>query len=1035
MLQFKCPHCTQRFRYKSLVLRHLVSHTGVQPYACMHCGHRYGSQTQCLQHEALCDGVYKDGQSKVISDAVKQLSNIPTLREATLKPQAEGEVDYKCKFCTKTFMKSRNLRRHILTHNEVKPYRCKACDSCFSRYDHLKVHQTRCRGKRPRLEVRIPKISLDDVGKGWQNKFGIEPAEKKETFECKVCSRSFSTQSKLSRHDTMFHVTKLFKCTRCGSSFAHEKSLKKHSKMNKCRKVSKETNVSLPLGTNPPTENVTKRLDGVRNRVLQRIQPYVNKKFKYVCSYCRRAFGNRWQLGVHTRLHTGEKPYACEYCGQRFIRKDYLQRHFPKCTKKQQQNKMLCDRCGGFFSQVKLENHKKSCTLTPSLSKSIVCQQSSQSPPKGFSCAYCSSRFLLFSQLQEHFLNAHKMETMVPPVSTAPLQHHLSNIPNIKEEPLEESCDERKWHQNEQKDHGSTVEEKSSTEQQSSSQVSTTGDSDEDENNDTEDSESDSAPYFPCHVCGKTFPTSESLEDHQRCHLGEKPHECAECGRCFFQASQLQQHQRMHKSEFQCQACGRGFVSLFALRKHKHTHGKSRPHRCSKCHLSFTGPSQLAEHMSTHREENFPCDICNHVFLSKSSRAEHRKSHSKSAGRHPSSTSREERKKSASLSESSSVFNKELKYRCCVCGERFRDPEELSEHGCKAAKERPYSCSDCNKHFLHASHLKKHRTTHQLSWSSSEYPCNQCNNSFSSPQHFLSHLKSHDDTTAEIKRNLDGKGGGPSQGFICPVCHQCFASATELIGHFPTHPDGIFECKICKMTFPSGSKLEEHERRHLTSATEFECTKCGQSFLGNDTFHQHQCSRQQHAITETEYSNTSGKIFSPCHQAAGEEEEIDVTGEDLFHCPVCSMQFSSKSGLLEHQNKQHPNEKPFKCELCGKTFALRRYLREHVRRHHQKSAAQNRAQWSKSKLKCTEYRTEFNTAQDLSLHMRLQAEKEVGEYRCDMCYKSFSQWSLLKQHQESHVGQVVYECTECDKAFAFPHLLEEHQQTHAGSSQ
>uniref|UniRef100_A0A3Q4G7M0 C2H2-type domain-containing protein n=1 Tax=Neolamprologus brichardi TaxID=32507 RepID=A0A3Q4G7M0_NEOBR len=60
-----------------------------------------------------------------------------------------------------------------------------------------------------------------------------------------------------------------------------------------------------------------------------------------------------------------------------------------------------------------------------------------------------------------------------------------------------------------------------------------------------EDSDSDSAPYFPCHVCGKTFPTSESLEDHQLCHLGEKPHECEQCGKCFFQASQLQQHHRI----------------------------------------------------------------------------------------------------------------------------------------------------------------------------------------------------------------------------------------------------------------------------------------------------------------------------------------------------------------------------------------------------------------------------------------------------------------------------------------------------------
>ncbi|KAM7382709.1 hypothetical protein PAMP_002428 [Pampus punctatissimus] len=1318
MLHFKCSHCTQRFRYRSILLRHLVSHTGVQPYACMHCGHRYSSQTTCLQHEAFCDGVYKEVQSKVKSDVPTKFSNMPNPKEAAQKPQAEGEAEYKCKFCTKTFMKSRYLRRHILTHNEAKPYRCKACDSCFTRYDYLKVHQARCKGKRSRLEVCIPKISLDDVGKGWQTKFGNKPFDKQETFECNDCSVSFSTQSKLSRHVSMFHVAKLFKCSRCGSPFSHEKSLKTHVKMNKCRKVSMGTNSSLPPEINPSQESETKLVHGVRSRVLQRIQPRFNKKYKYVCSFCPRTFGSSSQLSVHTRLHTGERPYACEYCDQRFIRKDYVQRHYAKCTKKREQYKVLCDRCGGFFSKVNLENHKKSCTLKINLAKSTVCQSQqtiSQSPPTGFSCAYCSSRFLLFSQLQEHFLNAHKLETMVPTVSPTPLQDHLSNIPSIKEEPSDEGCydqlgdtanvickldtaldsevakpfvcpeckmsfvtkaglighlrvhamehpfncktckkgfwnksllrnhnrkcrfghgsagsipkqlevplkaeidfaltdsvlvfnegskttgtgvlqtnfsckddlmDEssqnsdgnqgqsssirekyqcsecdmsftdglmlishledhgrreqekkrntctrcgrvcasqgnlekhmrmhgiykkyscpdcsmmvytasdleihrtchdqnrpyacklcnhrfwtrpslcnhysddhpndvfscrfcsktysvkkslarhyRKWHQREQKDLESTVQEKSSTEQ-SSSQVSTPGESDEDENNRSEDSDSDSAPYFPCHVCGKTFPTSESLEDHQRCHLGEKPHECAECGKCFFQASQLQQHQRMHKSEFQCQACGRGFVSLFALRKHKHTHGKSRPYRCSKCHLSFTGPSQLAEHMSTHREENFPCDICNRVFLSKSSRAEHRKSHSVSCDRLPPLISTEEHKKSASVC--SSVFSKELKYRCGVCSERFKDPEELSEHGCMAAKERPYSCSDCHKHFLHASHLKKHKTTHHPSWSTSEYPCNQCNNRYSSVQHFLSHLKSHDG----VKGNTEDKVGGSSHGFMCPVCHQSFADSTELIRHLPTHSGNIFKCKVCKMIFPSQSKLEEHEHCHLTSGTEFECTECGQSFLGSDAFRKHHCSRQQHAIMETGYSKPLVKTSTPTfYQAAGEEEEIDVTGEDIYNCPVCSMQFCSKSGLLEHQNKQHPHGRSFKCELCGKTFAVKRYLRVHERRHQQKLASQNTADLAKNKFKCTQCCSEFSTAQKLSLHMRMHAEKEVGKYRCDMCYKSFSQWSLLKQHQESHVGQVVYECTECDKAFAFPHLLEEHQLTHAGSSQ
>ncbi|XP_037641652.1 zinc finger protein 1035 [Sebastes umbrosus] len=1293
MLHFKCPHCRKRFRYRSILLRHIVSHTGVQPYACMYCGHCYGSQTMCLQHEAFCDGVNEEGQSKVKDASATQSSKMPSLREGAQKPRAEGEAQLKCKFCTKTFMKSRSLRRHILTHNEVNPYRCKACDSCFSRYDHLKVHQGRCKGKKTRLQVCIPKISLDYVGTGWQNKIGMDPTEKQETLECKVCSRSFSTQSKLSRHNTMFHIAKLFNCTRCGSSFAHEKSMKKHRRMVKCRKLFREPNASPSLETNQPTEHVTNSLKGVRSTIIQRIQPYLNKKYKYTCSFCPRAFQNTWQLNVHTRLHTGERPYACDDCGLKFIRKDYVLRHAAKCTKKR-------------------------CISTPRSSESTVCQSqqsASKSPPKGFSCAYCSSRFLLFSQLQEHFLNAHKLETKVPPMSTAPLQHHLSNIPNIKKEPLDDSCDKqlsdganlickldtaldsevpnpfpcpecnmsftnkagltghlrihtmehpyscktckkgfwnksllrnhsrkcrrisqksqaeqlevplkaeidfvlndsvlvfkeasestgtgvlqtnfsckddlmdespensegnqvqsssskekkavqyqcsecdksftdglllishledhgrqeqakkrnaclkcgqvfasagnltrhmkihvtdkkypcpdcsklidtisdleihrtchdpnrpftcklcnqrfwtrpslcnhykeehpddvftcrfcnkaysvkkslarhyRRWHKKEQKNVGKTIQEKSSAEQQSSSQVSTTGESDEDENAGSEDSDSDSAPYFPCHVCGKTFPTSESLEDHQRCHLGEKPHECAECGRCFFHASQLQQHQRMHKSEFQCQACGIGFVSLFALRKHKHTHGKSRPFRCSKCDFSFTGPLQLAEHMSTHREENFPCDICNRVFLSKSSRADHRKSHSKSGDLPPPLISKEEHEKPATLSESSSVSPKELKYRCGVCGERFVDPEQLSEHGCMAAKERPYSCSDCDKHFLHASHLKKHTATHQLSLSNIEYPCNQCSNSFSTSQRFLSHLKNHDDTAAEVKYTTDG-----TRGFICPVCNRCFASATGLICHFPTHSDSTFECKTCKMTFPSRSKLEEHECHLVKSATEFECTECGQSFLGSDVFRQHHCSHQQQSTAKAEHSNPSAKTSPPAsYQAAGEDEEIDVTGEDLFNCPICSMQFSSKSGLLEHQNKQHRNEKPFECQQCGNRFAKRRYLKEHERRHRQKNAAQS----AESKIKCTQCNAEFNTARELSSHMRLHAEKEVGKFRCDMCYKSFSQWSHLKQHQESHVGQVVYECTECDKAFAFPHLLEEHQQTHAGSSQ
>lgn len=1305
MLPLKCPHCPQRFRYRSLLFRHLVSHTGVQPYPCMHCGQRFSAHTVCLQHEAFCTGVCKKGTPDK-HDSTTKMSNMSSPRVMLLKPPADAE--YKCKFCTKTFMKSRNLRRHILTHNEVKPYRCKACDSCFSRYDYLKVHQGRCKGKRPRLEVRIPKISLDDVGKGWQNKYGTENADKLETFECTVCSRTFPTQSRLSRHITMFHTAKLFKCSGCGSAFSHEKTLKSHRKLKRCRKFPIQTDLSTPQ-ENQPSEDVTKPLNGVRNRVLHSIQPYLNKKHKYVCSYCPRTFEYNWQLKVHNRLHTGERPYACDHCGQRFIRKDYVQRHLIKCTEKQKTSKIPCDGCGEHLHKASFEEHKKSC----SMSKSEVSQSqqpSCQSSTEGFSCAYCSSRFSLFGELQDHFLNEHKLETMVPPESTAPLQHHLSNISNIKEEPTDESCHEEPsafpnaictpddtpntekpkiffctecnmsfaskagltghrrihstqhpfncktcnrgfWNKNlyrnhsrkcryghvsikndskqelegplkaeidfaladsvivfkdsskttgtgvlqtnfssrdesvdkspeisngnkevqgscsstkekyqcsecdmsftdglmlisHLEDHGRQEQEKKrntcskcqrvcsskgslekhmkihgitkthscpdcpnmfytleeledhktyhdeqrpylcklcnnrfwtrpslcdhyagehpnetyncrfckklycvkkslerhirtrhqkereleraaqqkvSTEQQSSTQGNVTSESD-DGKNASDDSDSDSAPYFPCHVCGKTFPTSEILEDHQRFHLGEKPHECAECGRCFFQQSQLEQHQRMHKSEFQCQLCGKGFISLFALRKHKPTHGKSRPYRCSMCQLSFTGATQLAEHMSNHREENFPCDICNQVFPSKSSRAEHRKIHSTSAGTPSSSVSAEKQEKSDSLSDSSSVFSKELKYRCGVCGKRFVDPEELSEHGCMATKERTFSCSVCDKHFLHASHLKKHKTVHQLPWSKKEYPCNQCNYSYTGQQ-FLSHLKSHDAISTGV--------GATGNEFMCPVCEQCFTRASELIGHFPTHFDNLSENK--SETKSSSKARAEDDEHSLSSDRECLCTDCGESFLGRDALRQHSCSYRQHTPSKSDCSNPSAKK-SPLADSI-EEEEIDVTEEELYNCSACSMQFSSKSLLLEHQNKQHHSEKPFACKYCGKAFALRSYVRRHEQRSHEKHRIPNQTPPPEKNFTCTHCNAKFDKAEDLALHMRKHAEKEVGKYRCDMCYKSFNFLSQLKQHQESHVGQVVYECTECDKAFAFPHLLDEHQQTHAWSPQ
>ncbi|XP_065092495.1 zinc finger protein 595-like [Ochlerotatus camptorhynchus] len=268
----ECKICHKKLGYRNSLHRHMLTHTGEQPYKCDTCGLRFKIITDLNKH------IQGDHQGEMPYYCNK--CNIPLKDKSTyyrhrtqhkLKIKGPTIRLWKCALCSTVSNISQDLQAHIDEHHSKEDYpytQCPFCPEKFLSPSQMQMHK--------------------------YYKHCDQRTSRSTKLQCVICDEQQSSRGQLDTHMVKVHGTeKKYACKLCNSRFANRANLSRHQSLHKEVK-------------------------------------------KFNCEFCAKTFHQKGAMENHRRnIHTGEKAFLCQTCGKGFKETSTYYRHRATCVENQ----------------------------------------------------------------------------------------------------------------------------------------------------------------------------------------------------------------------------------------------------------------------------------------------------------------------------------------------------------------------------------------------------------------------------------------------------------------------------------------------------------------------------------------------------------------------------------------------------------------------------------------------------------------------------------------------------------------------------